>query len=187
MKALVLCGGKGTRLRPLTYTLPKQLIPVANRPVVHYVMDHLRQVGIREVGVIVAPETNQQIQEALAENPWGFSFTFLVQEQPSGLAHALLVAGEFIDALPFVMYLGDNLIGTGLAPLVRLFREENADAVVLLKEVPDPRQFGVAVLDGGGRLQRLVEKPEHPPSNLALVGVYLFTPLVLEAARGVKR
>lgn len=185
VRALVLCGGKGTRLRPLTYTLPKQLIPVANRPVVHYVMDHLQAAGIRDVGVIVAPETRDQIQEALAGNPWDFSFHFLLQEQPLGLAHALLTAREFIDGCPFVMYLGDNLVGTGLAPLLRLFREKDADAVILLKEVPDPRQFGVAVLDGDGRLQRLVEKPKDPPSNLALVGVYVFSPAVLEAAQAI--
>lgn len=185
-KALVLCGGKGTRLRPLTYTLPKQLIPVANRPVVHYVMDHLCAAGIREVGVIVAPDTREQIQDALASNPWDFSFTFLLQEQPLGLAHTILVAREFIDRHPFIMYLGDNLVGTGLAPLIELFRQHHADAVILLKEVPDPRQFGVAVLDGGGRLQRLVEKPTEPPSNLALVGVYIFAPTVLEAVQAIR-
>jgi len=185
-RAMVLCGGKGTRLRPLTYTLPKQLIPVANRPVVHYVMDHLRDAGITEVGVIVAPETRGPIQEALAPNPWRFQFTFLLQEQPLGLAHTLLVAREFIDAKPFIMYLGDNLVGTGVGNLIRRFKEANADAVVLLKDVPDPRRFGVAVLNGHGRLERLVEKPADPPSNLALVGVYIFAPTVLEAVQSIR-
>lgn len=185
MKALVLCGGKGTRLRPLTYTLPKQLIPVANRPVVHYVMDHLRSAGVRDVGVIVAPETREQIQDALALNPWEFAFRFLLQEQPLGLAHTLVVAQEFLGSDPFVMYLGDNLLGSGLQPLVDLFHQEHADAVVLLKEVADPRRFGVAVLDGAGRLTRLVEKPKDPPSNLALVGVYIFSPAIHEAVQEI--
>src|SRR3990170_7344331 len=175
MKALVLCGGKGTRLRPLTHTLPKQLIPIANRPVVHYVMDHLQAAAVRDVGVIVAPETRDDIQDALAPNPWGLTFHFLVQEQPLGLAHALIVAREFTGADPFIMYLGDNLVGSGIQPLVDLFTEEHADAVVLLKEVADPTRFGVAVLDEAGRLMRLVEKPEDPPSNLALFGAYIFS------------
>lgn len=178
MKALVLCGGKGTRLRPLTYSIPKQLIPVANRPIVHYVMDHLHTVGVRDVGVIVAPETRDELQEALAHNPWGFSMTFLQQEQPLGLAHAVRVAREFTDSEPFIMYLGDNLVGTSLGPLVDLFHRERAEAVLLLKEVADPRRFGVAQLDEQGKVIRLIEKPKDPPSNLALVGVYMFSPVI---------
>jgi glucose-1-phosphate thymidylyltransferase len=186
MKALVLCGGKGTRLRPLTYTLPKQLIPIANRPVVHYVMDHLRDAGIRDVGVIVAPETADQVRLALEGNPWQVSFTFLVQDAPRGLAHAVLVAREFLGDDSFVMYLGDNLLGTGLAPLLQVFTHQSADAVVLLKEVDDPRRFGVAEVDGQGRLRRLVEKPDSPPSNLALVGVYVFGPAIHEAVSSIQ-
>lgn len=187
MKGLVLCGGKGTRLRPLTYTLPKQLIPIANRPVVHYVMDHLHEVGVHEVGVIVAPETAQQVREALAPNPWGFSsLTFLTQDEPRGLAHTVVVGREFLGSDPFVMYLGDNLLGMGLEPLVQRFLQRQADAVVLLKEVPDPRRFGVAELDSEGTLRRLVEKPEQPPSNLALVGVYLFAPAIHEAVEAIR-
>src|SRR2546428_3151153 len=150
MKALVLCGGRGTRLRPLPYPPPKQPIPVPNRPVVHYVMDHLAAAGIREVGVIVAPETREQIENALATNPWGFALTYVLQPQPMGLAHTLIVAREFIGSDPFVMYLGDNLLGSGLQPLMELFSRERADAVVLLKEVSDPRRFGVAGVGGGG-------------------------------------
>src|SRR5438552_4124933 len=186
MKALVLCGGKGTRLRPLTYSIPKQLIPIANRPVVHYVMDHLRDVDIREVGVIVAPETAEQVKTALADNPWRFALSFILQDQPLGLAHALLAARDFLGSDPFVMYLGDNLIGSGLRSLLEQFRQESADAVLLLKAVPDPRRFGVAVMDGAGRLSRLIEKPAEPPSNLALVGVYVFSPVIHDAVRVIR-
>src|SRR5206468_1351883 len=128
--------------RPLTYSIPKQLIPIANRPVVHYVMDHLRDVDIREVGVIVAPETAEQVKTALADNPWRFALSFILQDQPLGLAHALLAARDFLGSDPFVMYLGDNLIGSGLRSLLEQFRQESADAVLLLKAVPDPRRFG---------------------------------------------
>jgi glucose-1-phosphate thymidylyltransferase len=186
MKALVLCGGKGTRLRPLTYTIPKQLIPIANRPVVHYVMDHLHAVGIEEVGVIVAPETAEQIKAALASNPWHFSLTFIPQDQPKGLAHTLIVARDFLKSDPFVMYLGDNLVGSGLKSLVEQFHREHADAILLLKAVPDPRRFGVAVMDETGQLTRLVEKPAEPPSNQALVGVYVFSPAIHDAVRSIR-
>lgn len=185
MKGLVLCGGKGTRLRPLTYTLPKQLIPIANRPVVHYVMDHLHAAGVREVGVIVAPETAEQIKAALQENLWQFALTFISQERPLGLAHTLVIARDFLGSDPFVMYLGDNLVGSGLKSLVDKFHQEHADAVILLKAVADPRRFGVAVMDSAGRLTRLVEKPAEPPSNLALVGVYIFSPAVHDAVRAI--
>jgi len=186
MKALVLCGGKGARLRPLTYTLPKQLIPIANRPVVHYVMDHLKAAAVRDVGVIVAPETRAQIQDALAANPWGFSFHFILQEEPLGLAHTLIVAREFTGTDPFIMYLGDNLLKSGMASLVDLFTEEHADAVVLLKEVVNPERFGVAELDETGQLVRLLEKPKNPPSNLALVGVYIFSAAIHDAVRQIE-
>src|SRR5256885_2845373 len=181
MKALVLCGGKGTRLRPLTYSIPKQLIPIATGPVVHYVIDHLRDVDIREVGVIVAPETAEQVKPALADNPWRFALSFILQDQPLGLAHALLAARDFLGSDPFVMYLGDNLIGSGLKSLLEQFRQESADAVLLLKAVPDPRRFGVAVMDGAGRLSRVIEKPAEPPSDLAPVGGYVFFPGIPDA------
>jgi glucose-1-phosphate thymidylyltransferase len=149
-------------------------------------MDHLHAAGIRDVGVIVAPETAEQIKAALSGNPWQFALRFLTQDQPLGLAHALVVAREFLGSDPFVMYLGDNLVGSGLRSPLELFRREQADAVVLLKEVPDPRRFGVAVMDRAGKLARLIEKPADPPSNLALVGVYIYSPAIHDAVRAIR-
>ena len=186
MKGLVLAGGKGTRLRPLTHTLVKQLAPVANRPVLHFVMDHLERGGISEVGVIIAPETGDQIRASLDVNQWGLELTYILQPDPLGLAHTILLARDFLGGEPFVMYLGDNLLAQGVEGLISDFRASNADAAVLLKEVSDPGQFGVAVIDGEGRIERLVEKPSEPISNLALVGVYCFSPAILEAAANIK-
>lgn len=185
MKALVLAGGRGTRLRPLTYTMPKQMVPVANKPIIHYVMDQLRRAEITDVGVIISKETGESIEEALRENPWGFKFTFIMQEEPLGLAHAVLVAEDFLGSDDFIMYLGDNLIGESIFNFRKEFEREKPDALILLKEVDDPRNFGVAIVDGG-RVVKLVEKPKEPPSNLALVGVYIFSPSIVEAAHKIK-
>ena len=178
MKALVLAGGKGTRLRPLTHTMAKQLVPVANRPVLHYVMQHLADVGITEVGVVISPETGHQIREALDDNPWSLTFTYILQDQPRGLAQAVQVAQPFLGDDSFVMYLGDNLLGQGIGDLVRSFAEARADAAILLKEVENPQAFGVAQVDADGKVLTLVEKPQHPQSNLALVGAYVFSPAI---------
>lgn len=185
MKALVLAGGRGKRLRPLTYTMAKQLIPVANRPILHYVMDQIEQVEIRDVGVIISPETGQDIRAALAANPWSFRLTFILQPEPRGLAHAVQVAGDFLGLEPFLMYLGDNLIGHDLKAIVSEFQKAEAAATILLKEVDDPTMFGVAQVNGRGQVERLVEKPQSPPSNLALVGVYLFRSVIHRAINSI--
>jgi glucose-1-phosphate thymidylyltransferase len=186
MKALVLSGGKGTRLRPLTHTMAKQLVPVANKPILGYVMGHLAEAAFEEVGVIVAPETQEEVRNYLKDgSSWGFRISYIVQEQPLGLAHAVKIAQPFLGDSPFVMYLGDNLLGSGIKDAVDRFRAEAVDAMIFLKEVANPSAFGVAVLDEKGEIERLIEKPKEPPSDLALVGVYLFSPRIHEAIASI--
>lgn len=182
MKALVLSGGRGTRLRPLTHTMAKQLVPVANQPILGYVMAHLTEAHLNQVGVIVAPETQAEVMAYLKDGePWGLQIQYIVQEAPLGLAHAVKSARHFLEDDPFVMYLGDNLLGTGLRQALDRFKEDTPDALIFLKEVANPTAFGVAVLDEQGRIVRLIEKPLNPPSSLALVGVYLFSSRIHQA------
>jgi glucose-1-phosphate thymidylyltransferase len=184
VKALILAGGTGSRLRPLTYTSAKQLIPIANKPILFYAVEAIRDAGITEIGVILG-DTAEEVKEALGEgNQFGVKFTFIQQAAPLGLAHAVLTAEEFLGDSPFLMFLGDNLIAAGVTHLVDQFRDKQPDAMVLLSRVPEPQRFGVVELKEG-RVVRLVEKPKVPPSDLALVGVYLFQPKILEACRSI--
>jgi len=181
VKALVLAGGSGTRLRPITHTSAKQLVPVANKPVLFYGLEAIRDAGITEVGIVVG-DTEPAIRAAVGTGrAFGLEVTYIRQAAPLGLAHAVLVAREFLGEDDFVMYLGDNFIVGGITALVAEFRAARPDAHIMLTSVADPRQFGVAELDGAGVLVGLEEKPEQPKSDLALVGVYLFTPAVHEA------
>ncbi|MEX0992735.1 MAG: glucose-1-phosphate thymidylyltransferase [Solirubrobacterales bacterium] len=186
LKGLVLSGGKGTRLRPITHTSAKQLVPIANKPVLFYGLEAMAEAGISQVGVIIAPETGDAIREAVGDgSEFGIRITYIEQHEPKGLAHAVLTAEPFLDESPFVMYLGDNLLKDGIGELVETFKRSQPDALILLTEVDDPEHYGVAELDGG-RVVRLVEKPKQPPSNFALVGVYMFTPAIFEAARAIE-
>ncbi|MHC3467173.1 glucose-1-phosphate thymidylyltransferase [Streptomyces sp. 7R007] len=186
MKALVLSGGAGTRLRPITHTSAKQLVPVANKPVLFYGLESLAEAGITEVGVIVG-DTADEIRQAVGDGSrFGLKVTYLSQDKPLGLAHAVLVARDWLGDDDFVMYLGDNFIVGGISVLVEEFRTNRPDAQILLTRVADPRAFGVAELGADGQVVGLEEKPEHPKSDLALVGVYLFTPLVHDAVRAIR-
>jgi glucose-1-phosphate thymidylyltransferase len=205
MKALVLAGGRGTRLRPITHTSAKQLVPVANKPVLFYGLEAIRDAGIREVGIIVSDPSEMlrpdhrtgeivsvmvnsqaEIRAAVGDGSrFGLEVTYIQQEAPLGLAHAVKIAEGYMGREPFVMYLGDNLIKDGVTPFVREFEAEKPDAQILLARVKNPQEFGVAVLDGD-RVTMLEEKPKQPKSDLALVGVYLFGPCVFEAVNAIQ-
>ena len=182
LKALVLAGGRGTRLRPLTHTMAKQLVPVANQPILHYPLMNLVKAGITDIALIICPETGDAIKASCeAWCPPNVKLTYIMQDEPAGLAHAVKVAQPFLGDSPFVMYLGDNLIQSALDELITLFNQQSPDALILLKPVDNPEAFGIATLNAQGNIQQLIEKPKQSTSNLALVGVYLFTSSIFQA------
>ena len=185
MKGLILAGGFGTRLRPLTYTGAKQLIPIANKPIIFYGIEALAKAGIKELGIVVgdtAPEVMQVVGDG---SRFGLRITYIPQEAPLGLAHAIKISRGFLGDEPFIMYLGDNLLKEGLTALIQKFHDLKPEALILLTEVTNPQDFGVCVVDRSGRVQKLIEKPKEPPSNLALVGIYIFNPRIFEAINNI--
>jgi glucose-1-phosphate thymidylyltransferase len=185
VKGLILAGGKGTRLRPITHTSAKQLVPIANQPILVYGLAHMAAAGITDVGVVIG-DTGDEVRRVVGDgSAWGVEVTYIPQEEPLGLAHCVLIAGDFLGDDEFVMYLGDNMLEHGLGPLVG-DGVPPAAAHILLPPVRDPPRFGVAEVDDEGRVVRLVEKPEEPASDLAMVGVYRFTPAIHEAVRSIE-
>jgi len=186
MKGLILAGGFGTRLRPLTHTSAKQLIPIANKPIIFYGIEALVRAGIKELGVVVG-ETAKEVQHMIGTGEhWNINITYIPQEAPLGLAHAIKISKGFLGGEPFIVYLGDNILKHGVDDFVQQFHRNKPNALILLTEVSNPQNFGVAVIDDNGTVQKLIEKPKEPPSNLALVGVYLFDQEIFHAIEHIE-
>jgi len=186
VKAIILCAGEGTRMRPLTYSSAKHLIPLANKPVIEHSIEAIREAGIKKIGIVVSPHREQEFKATLEDGaPWGVKLEYILQHQPKGLAHAVYCAKDFVGQDPFLVYLGDNLLENGVKDLVKEFEQSRASASILLAEVEDPRSFGVARLEEG-QIKQLIEKPKEPPSNLAIVGVYLFDRHIFDAIGKIK-
>lgn len=187
MKGLVLSGGKGTRLRPLTYTGAKQLVPVANKPVLFYALEDLVEAGVTDIGIIISPETGEQVKQETGDGShFGARFTYIMQPQPLGIAHGIKIAQDFLGGDPFILFLGDNFVRGGIVPQVNAFRAQAMDAQIILYEMQDPSSMGVAVLDDDGHVQRVVEKPKQFISPYAVIGIYMFGPSVFEAVNNIK-
>ena len=181
-----MAGGHGTRLRPLTYTGNKHLLPIANRPMLFYGLEHLRNAGIRNVGIILGPIKEGVVESVGDGSRFGVNVTYIEQPDPLGLAHAVKISQDFIGEEPFVMYLGDNLLRQGVGDFVKIFESKGLDCLAGVCPVKNPSVFGIAELDPTGRIVRLVEKPKEPKSNLALIGVYVFGPAIFEAVNKLK-
>jgi glucose-1-phosphate thymidylyltransferase len=187
MKGLILSGGDGTRLRPLTYTRAKQLMPIANKPVLVRVIEMIRNAGITEIGVVIAPSTGPEIRKTLGDgSQWGVSLTYIPQASPDGLAHAVKISEDFLQDDPFVMFLGDNAIEGGISSLIGDFATNEWNSQIVLKQVANPSSYGVAKLRADGSIEQLIEKPKDPPSNLALVGIYMFDKHIFDAVHAIK-
>ena len=185
MKALILSGGFGTRLRPLTYSQQKQLIPVANKPILFYAIEDVITAGAEEIGIIVGPN-KEQVKETVESVDWPVPIKFIPQDYPKGLAHTILVAEEFLKDEPFIMYLGDNILKDDIKKHSKTFSDEDFAAYIMLCEVDNPQEFGIAEVNDKGEILKLVEKPKEPKSNLAVIGVYFFTPPIIDGAKAIK-
>lgn len=185
MKGLLLAGGHGTRLRPLTYTGNKHMLPIANKPMLLYGLEHLRRAGIKEVGVVLGPIREGVVETIGDGSSFGLKVTYISQPEPKGLAHAALISEEYMGSEPFVMYLGDNLLKQGVQDFVHAFEQKKADCVIGVCPVSEPSRYGIAELENG-RVKRLVEKPSSTTSTLALVGVYVFGSSIFDAVKAIK-